>query len=67
MKCSGHVGYETKNKLEHFGGVAFNPFDPALILIFSGSVLDSNIMGKRVEGFSWNFHDMSSMAQQIAG
>ena len=67
MKFLGQVGYETKNKLDYFGGVAFNPFDPALIFIFSGSVLDSNIMGKQVKGFSWNFQDMSCMAQQIAG
>ena len=67
MKFLGHVGYETKNKLEHFGGVALNPFDPALIFIFSGSVPDSNIMGKQVNGFSWNFQDMSSMVQQKAG
>ena len=53
-----------KEQTRTFWGVAFNTFDPALILIFSRSVLDSNIMGKQVNGFSWNFQDMSSMAQQ---
>ena len=64
MKFSEQVGRETKNKLEHFEDVAFNPLDPGSILAFSGSVLDTNIMKKRVKKISWNFQDMSGIAQQ---
>ena len=51
-EISGQVGYETRNNLEHFEGVAFNPLDPGSIFLFSGSVFDSDIMEKRVNGFS---------------
>ena len=63
MKFSVQAGYETRSNLEHFGDVAFHPLGPASIFIFSRSVLASNIMVKRVNGFPWNFQDMSGMAQ----
>ena len=36
---------------------------PGLILLFSGSVLDSYIVEKLVNGFSRNFQDMLDTAQ----
>ena len=38
--------------------VAFNPLDPGPIFLFSGFVFVSNIMEKRVNEFTWHFHDM---------
>ena len=52
MKFSGLVGYETMNFLEDFEDVAFNSLNPASVFLFSGYVLDSNIIEKRMNRFS---------------
>ena len=64
MKSSGKVGHETRNTLKHFRDLGVNPLNPGSILIISGSVFLSNIMGKWVNGFSWNFHDISGTTQE---
>ena len=65
MKFLRKFGHETRKDLEHFGDVAVNSFDPGSIFLFSGSVFVSNIMEKQLNGFSWNFHDMSGMMQEV--
>ena len=64
MKISGLVGYGTRNNLEHYDDAAFNSQDPGAIFLFSGSICDSNIMEKRINGFSSNCQDLSGMTQQ---
>ena len=61
----GKVGHEARSTLEHFRDLAVNPLNAGSILIFSGSVFVSNIMGKRLNGFSSNFHDMSGTTQEV--
>ena len=64
MKFSIYLRYLARNNLEHFDAAAFNPLGPGLIFLFYGSVFASNIMEKQVNGFSWNFQDMSEVTQQ---
>ena len=61
----GNIGHETKNTLEHFRDLADNPLNPGSIFPFSGSVFVSNITGKRMNGFLWNFHHMSGTTQEV--
>ena len=35
MKLSGYVGHDTRNNLERFGDVAFNPLNTGFIFLFS--------------------------------
>ena len=44
FKSKGYIGHDTKNNLEHFGDVSFNPMDTGFIFLFSGSVFVSHIM-----------------------
>ena len=61
----GKVGHETKITLEHFQDIDVSPLNLGSILLFSWSVFVYNIMEKRVNGFSWNFHDMSGTIQGV--
>ena len=61
----GKVGHETRNTLEHFRDLAVNHLNPGWIFIFSWSVFASNIMEKRVNGFSRNLHYMSETIQEV--
>ena len=54
------VGHETRNNLEHFRDVSVNLLNPGLIFLFA-----SNDIKKRVNGFSWNFHEISGLTQEI--
>ena len=58
---------DTRSNLEHFRDVAVNPLNPESIHQFSGSVFVCNIMEKRVNGFSWNFYEMSGTTQEMIG
>ena len=51
MEFSAKVGHETRNKLEHFRGVAVNPMNTGSIFLFSGFV----IVGKTDERIFMNF------------
>ena len=64
IKFSGQLAYKRRNRLEQFHDVAENPLDPGSNFLFSGSVPNSKIMEKRVNGFSWKVQDMSGMTQQ---
>ena len=44
---------------------AVNPLNPGSLFLFPGMVFVSNVMEKRVSGFSWNFHDTSRTSQEI--
>ena len=61
---SGQVGYDIENNLEHIEDIALNLLGPGSIYAFAGSVLASNIMGKRIHGFSWILQDMLEITQQ---
>ena len=52
-----------KKNLEHFEDVALKVLDPGPIFLFSGYAPHSNIIEKRLNGFSWFFHDISGIAQ----
>ena len=55
------VRHETRKDLKHFWDVAVNSLDARSIFLFSGSLFVSNIMEKRLNGFSWNFHDTTQV------
>ena len=51
---------------EHFRDLVVNDsLNPGSICLFSGSVFVSNIKEKRMNGFSWNFHDMSGRTKEV--
>ena len=49
MKLSGKVGYDTRNKLEHFGDDSFNPLDTGFIFLFSEYMSAPNITEQRMD------------------
>ena len=51
MKCAGYIGYHTRNNLENFDDVAFNPLETGFCFLFSGSVFLFAIL-LNVNGFS---------------
>ena len=51
--------------LKHFRDVSVNPLNPGSINLFPGSVFVCNIMEKGVNGFSWNFYEMSRTTLEI--
>ena len=64
MKYSGYLGHETKNIMNYFLDVVFNPFDTGFHLLSPGSILASFIREKRINEFSWNFQDTLDMRQE---
>ena len=52
MKFLEKDGHDTGSNLEHSQDAAINPLNPGSIYLFPGSVFISNIMEKRVNGFS---------------
>ena len=52
-------------KVEQYEDVAVSPLNPGCHFRFSGSVFVSNILEKKVNGFSWNFHEIPGTIQNI--
>ena len=65
MKFSAKHGHETRNNLKHFRDVVVNTLNSGLIFLFPGTVFVSNIMEEGMNGFSWNFHEISGRTQKI--
>ena len=65
MKFSAKFAHETMNNLEYFRGDVVNPLNTGLIFLFFGFGIVGNIMEKRANRFSWNFHELSGTTQEI--
>ena len=52
IQFSAKIQHETGNNREHFRDVSIKPLNPGSIFLFPGFVFVSNIMEKRVNGFS---------------
>ena len=65
MKFSGKIAHETKNNQEYFRVVVINPLNSGSIFLLCESVIVSTIMEKRMNGFWWNFHDISGTTQEM--
>ena len=63
IQFSEFVEYDTRNKVENFVDITFNPMH-IIFLLLGESVNVSNIVGKRMKGFSYDFEDMRNMTQR---
>ena len=68
MTLSGYVGFDTRNKWEHFQDVSLNPLNTGIFsTFFKESMPLSNTAEKCLNVFPWNCQKRTNMTQGAIG